>query len=140
MTGLFPVFVLDASVTIAALLPEDRSDEARSILRRALSGVIVPALWHLEVGNILIRAERRGAIKPRGRETLLADLAIIPIDTDHEGSIHAWRGTTDLALRHSLTLYDATYLELAIRYRLPLATFDASLVRAATAEHLPPLG
>lgn len=58
----------------------------------------------------------------------------MPATIDHEGATHAWATTMDLARRHRLTLYDATYLELAARRRLPLATFDAVLARAATAE------
>ncbi len=128
------MFVLDASVTIAALLIEERTPEARTILRAALNGVAVPALWHLEVGNILVRAERRGAIRGEERMGLVADLSAIPMTVDHEGTAHSWRATTDLALRHQLTLYDAVYLELAMRLRVPLATFDAALARAAGAE------
>lgn len=128
------MFVLDASVTIAAVLIEERTAEARTILRAALNGVAVPALWHLEVGNILLRAERRGAIRGEERLGHIADLSVIPMAVDHEGTTHAWRATTVLALRHQLTLYDAVYLELALRLRVPLATFDAALARAAGAE------
>lgn len=128
------MFVLDASVTIAALLIEDRTPEARSIIRAALNGVAVPALWHLEVGNILLRAERRGLIRADERAGHIGDLMALPLTVDHDGSFHAWRATTDLALRHQLTLYDAAYLELAVRLRVPLATFDAALARAARSE------
>jgi len=129
-----PIFVLDASVTIAALLIEERTPEVRTILRSALNGVAVPALWHLEVGNILLRAERRGAIRADERVGYMADLSAIPLTVDHEGTVRAWRATTALAQRHQLTLYDAAYLELAVRLRLRLATFDAALARAALAE------
>lgn len=128
------MFVLDASVTIAALLIEDRTAEARTILRTALAGVVVPALWHLEVGNILLRAERRGDIRADERIGHIADLSVLPVTIDHEGAANAWRATTGLALRHRLTLYDAAYLELSVRLRVPLATFDAALARAAEIE------
>lgn len=128
------MFVLDASVTIAALLPEERTPEARVILRTALNGVLVPTLWHLEVGNILLRAERRGVIRVDERVGHIADLSALAVTVDHEGPGHAWHATTVLALRHQLTLYDAAYLELAVRQRVPLATFDRALVRAARAE------
>lgn len=128
------MFVLDASVTIAALLPEERTQEARVVLRTALNGVLVPVLWHLEVGNILLRAERRGVIRADERVGHIADLSALPVTVDHEGTGYAWHATTVLALRHRLTLYDAAYLELAVRQRVPLATFDRALERAARAE------
>ena len=131
------MFVLDASVAIAAMLVEERTPEARTILRTALDGVIVPSLWHLEVGNILLRAERRGTIRADERIAHMADLAALPMTVDHEGPTQAWGATTTLAMRHRLTLYDATYLELALRHRLRLATFDAALVRAAAEEGVP---
>ncbi len=64
------MFVLDASVAIAAILVEERTPEARTILRTALDRVIVPSLWHLEVGTILLRAERRGTIRADERSAL----------------------------------------------------------------------
>lgn len=128
------MFVLDASVTIAAILIEERTAEARAIMLTALNGVIVPALWHLEVGNILLRAQRRGGITGDECAGHLADLSTVPVTTDQQGSPHAWGATMDLARRHRLTLYDAAYLELAARLHIPLATFDTALARAATAE------
>lgn len=133
------MFVLDASVAIAAMLVEERTPEARTILRTALDGVIVPSLWHLEVGNILLRAERRGTIRTDERIAHMADLAALPMAVDHESPTQAWGATTTLALRHRLTLYDAAYLELALRHRLRLATFDAALARAAADEGVPPV-
>ena len=123
---------------IAAVLTEHRTPEARAILRAGLGNIAVPALWYLEVGNILVRAERRGMISPNDRLGHIADLSLLPVTVDHKGAARAWRTTTALALRHGLTLYDGTYLELALRHRIPLATFDAALTRAAAAENLPP--
>jgi predicted nucleic acid-binding protein len=129
-----PSLVLDASVTISALIEEDRSDEARGILETiARDGAMVPPLWPLEVGHILLRAERRGLLDAATRRAHLRHLARLPIAVDHEMAGHAWHDTMALAERHGLTLYDATYLELSLRRGLPLATFDAALRRAATA-------
>mgnify|MGYP003345838887 FL=1 len=123
-----------ASVAIAAILVEERTREARAFMRAALGGATVPSLWPIGGGNILLRAERRGDIRPDEREAHVADLSALALIVDHEGAARAWRETTALALRHRLTLYDATYLELAIRLRVPLATFDAALARAAEAQ------
>ncbi len=93
----------------------------------------VPGIWHLEVGNILLLAERRGTISAANRTAALQDLLRLPVDVDHDTATRAWRDTLILAERYRLTLYDATYLELSLRRGLPLATFDAALRRAATA-------
>lgn len=97
-------------------------------------GMIVPVLWHIEVGNILQLAEWRGRLSPEGREAHLRDLAALPIAVDYDGHGAVWSAAMALAQRNRLTLYDALYLELAVRLRIPLATFDSALVRAAAAE------
>lgn len=132
MTGL----VLDASVTIAwALAGEVRSEEARALVDRvADEAAVVPALWRLEVGNALLSAERRNRIKPERVDAVWRQLNELPIEIDAETNARAWSGTAALARRHGLTLYDASYLELAARRSLPLATFDGPLARAAAAE------
>jgi predicted nucleic acid-binding protein len=70
----------------------------------------------------------------------LADLALFPINEDAEAGRQAWSGSLILAERHSLTVYDAAYLEVALRRGLPLATLDRDLGRAASAEKIQVLG
>ena len=126
--------VLDASVAISAVLDEPSAELARTILRRvAEAGAIVPNLWHLEVGQTLLVAERQGRIDTARRQkaqTLLLDL---PITVDAETWTRVMRDTVTLAAEQRLSLYDAAYLELSRRCELPLATFDANLRRAASA-------
>ncbi|MBU8541749.1 type II toxin-antitoxin system VapC family toxin [Roseomonas tokyonensis] len=131
--------MLDASVTLAwALAGEVRAEEARTLaLRVAEEAAVVPALWRLEVGNGLLMAERRGRVRPERVDAVLRQLGELPIEIDAESNARAWNGTAALARRHSLTLYDAAYLELAARRSLPLATFDGQLARAAAAEKVP---
>jgi predicted nucleic acid-binding protein len=125
--------VLDASVVLAVALQETNRHLAVPIMALVVDdGATVPAIWHLEVGNVLLSAERRGTISAVDRETALRDLFRLPVDVDHETPIRAWGDTLILAERHGLTLYDAAYLELSARRSLPLATFDAALRRAAT--------
>jgi predicted nucleic acid-binding protein len=126
--------VLDASVTISALIEEAQSDEARDIFATiAADGAVVPTLWHLEVGHILLRAERRRLLEAADRREHLRLLSRLPIALDYETASHTWNDTMVLAERYALTLYDATYLELSLRRGLPLATFDRALRAAATA-------
>jgi predicted nucleic acid-binding protein len=94
---------------------------------------IVPILWWFEVRNAVVVNERRGRITPVGTTEFLASLRELSIDLDElprEGAI------LDLARKRKLTFYDASYLELAQRGGLPLATLDAALVRAARVERV----
>ena len=126
--------VLDASVAISAVLEEHSADQARTILRRvAEAGALVPNLWHLEVGQTLLVAERQGRIDTTRRQKVQTLLLDLPITVDVETWTRAMRDTATLAADQRLSLYDAAYLELSRRCELPLATFDANLRRAACA-------
>jgi predicted nucleic acid-binding protein len=83
---------------------------------------------------------RRGRHDASFRDATLADLALLPISLDPETDPQAWGATLHVAGRYRLTLYDAAYLELAIRRGLPLATLDGDLRAAAQAEGLVVLG
>lgn len=126
--------VLDASVAIAAFVPEGHTAEAIGIMQRvAREGAVVPGLWPLEVGHVLLMLERRNVIDRSKRQQIIAEFAELPIRVDPETAGHAFGATSTLAEQHGLTLYDASYLELAMRRVMPLATFDAALRRAAGA-------
>jgi predicted nucleic acid-binding protein len=127
--------VLDSSVALAWVYSEETTPAIREVLNRVTSGgAWVPSLWRLEVANILEIGVRRGRTDAAFRDATLADLALLPIQTDAETDRHAWGATLILAARHKLTLYDAAYLEAALRRGLPLATLDGELRRAAAAE------
>ena len=129
--------VLDASVAVSAVLDEVSSPLARPILQRvAEAGALVPNLWHLEVGQTLLLAERQNRIDRAQREHVQLLLLDLPIEVDAETWARAMRDTVNLAAEHRLSLHDAAYLELSRRSGLPLATFDADLRRAAAAAHL----
>ena len=112
--------VLDASIALSWLLPNEVSN---AILDRvAAEGAIVPAIWPLEIANSLLVAQRRARITAEHRSRSLQLLSSLPISVDADTAIQAWRETVALADRHSLSVYDAAYLELAVRRSLPLAT------------------
>jgi predicted nucleic acid-binding protein len=132
-----PICVLDASVAIAALIQEDHSNRARTILREIIGdSAAVPPIWRFEVGNVLLLAERRRRLTATARREHLEDLSRLPILVDHEAAGHAWSDTMILAARHNITLYDGSYLELSLRRQLPLATFDTALQKAARAANI----
>lgn len=133
--------VLDSSVTLAWLYADEATSAVGEVFQLTkTSGAWAPALWRLEVGNVLQMGVRRGRHDFAFLQAALADLSLLPISTDLETDKHAWRDILQLAHRHRLTLYDAAYLELAHRRRLPLATLDADLRAAALAEGVPLLG
>jgi len=91
----------------------------------------VPSQWHLEVANRLTVAMRRKRVTAEFRIAALADLASLDIRVDPQTGGSTWTGTLGMADRFGNFLYDAAYLELAIRRNLPLATFDTKLAGAA---------
>jgi predicted nucleic acid-binding protein len=133
-----PGLVLDASVSLAWMLPGEVGVEPAKQLIDLVSdqGAIVPSHWRLEVANALLMAERRGRVTSEQVAALLNQLAALPISIDPETAARAWDASPALARRHRLSLYDAAYLELALRKDLPLASFDGALLRAAEAEQI----
>jgi len=133
--------VLDSSATLASVYPNETTPALMELFARVIeNGAWVPALWPLEVANVLEMGVRRGRTDAAFRDTALGDLALLPIRTDPETGARAWSETLRIAEKHKLTLYDAAYLELAMRRGLPLATLDADLRAAAAAEGLTLLG
>jgi predicted nucleic acid-binding protein len=125
-------FVLDASVAGPWALADEPSEAANRIATRLLiEEAIVPPLWWYEVRNLLVVCERRGRIEQADSDYFLARLDKYPIRIDPE---IARDETLVLARKHQLTIYDAAYLELAIRSSASLATLDSALEAAARAE------
>ncbi len=124
--------VLDSSVTLAWVLRDEQSARADAALEQvAKIGGIAPALWWVEVRNVLVIAERRGRLTPEDTAVAVRALDALSIHLDHApDSASLFR----LARTHGLSAYDALYLELAVRQQRPLATLDRKLSAAAQAE------
>lgn len=126
--------VLDASMTIAWLFAKERSEDSRAALRRvAAEGAVVPSLWRLEVANVLQNAVKRGRCPLDYMDRSLERLGRLQVDVDAETDRQAWGATRRAAGAYRLTVYDAAYLELAIRLKQPLASADVALIKAAKA-------
>ena len=133
--------VLDCSATLAWVYGEETTKPIRTVFETvSAGGAWVPALWRLEVANVLQMGVRRGRHDAAFRDATLADLALMPIRLDPETDRHAWGATSRLAAQYNLMAYDAAYLELARRAGLPLATLDRELRAAAVSEGVPLLG
>ena len=133
--------VLDSSVTLAWVYSDETTASVSQVFDMlSQSGAWVPQLWRLEVANVLEMGVRHNRHDGDFRDATLADLAQLPVQVDGETDNQAWGATLQLAERHQLNLYDAAYLELALRRGLPLATLDKDLRRAASAEGVRRLG
>jgi predicted nucleic acid-binding protein len=127
--------VLDASVTMAWCFEADATPYTEQILGRLEEGeqAWVPALWKLEVVNALLKAKRQGRVTVERAKEFLGELLDLAIEIDNECLVKADNEIFQLGLEHQLSSYDAAYLELAQRRKLPRATEDNNLVLAAKA-------
>lgn len=124
--------VINSSVSLSWCFADEASPASDALFERVRDdGAVVPMLWHLEIANVLIQAEKRGRITAGDIATRLQLIADLPIATDYETATRAWREILAVARSERLTAYDAAYLELAMRRGLPLSSKDTALVRAA---------
>ena len=127
-------FVLDNSVALAWCFEDEQTPSVMALLDRVVeTGAMAPLLWPLEALNGLLVAERRRRLTAAKRAELTGLLRALPITLDDDTAEKSWEDTVRLAERFTLSVYDATYLELAQRRRLPLASKDRALRSAAAA-------
>ena len=131
------IVVIDASMALAWLFerqqPQDIEQANRLLGACGESPWWVPSLWHLEVANALLVAERRSVMPQAESDCFLARLSSLPILADTDPLPARRPRILALARDHGLSSYDATYLELAQRLGATLASFDRQLNQAASA-------
>jgi len=126
------LLVLDSSVALTWCFADEATQATDALLDDiSANGALVPGLWFLELGNVLLAAERRGRITASDAAARLELISTLPIYVDQNAIARAWSEILHLARAEKLTTYDATYLDLALRRRLPLATKDRALAEAA---------
>ncbi len=128
-------FVLDNSVTMRWFFgggkPQELVRAGKVLDAMKNASAIVPVTWGLEVANVIARAEAKGLVTEARSGAFLEMLDGVDIETDMATFSHALSDTLQLARRYKLSAYDASYLELALRLGLPLATLDEDLQKAA---------
>ncbi|OGT07312.1 MAG: DNA-binding protein [Gammaproteobacteria bacterium GWF2_41_13] len=130
-------FVLDASIALAFCFSDEATTETEILLDQLKTDVaIVPAHFGLELGNVLMGAERRKRITEKQIAEFLFLLEEINIQVDSETAERSFHDILLLAHSEKLTTYDAAYLELALRLKIPLATKDKLLQKAAKNKHI----
>ena len=125
-------FVVDNSIVMAWCFEDERNEYADSILEYLEAGeAFVPAIWPLEVGNVLLVAERKKRLSEASIVRFLALVNNLPITVEQETPERMLKEIVSLARENGLSTYDASYLDLAMRLGLPISTKDASLLKAA---------
>jgi predicted nucleic acid-binding protein len=128
-------FVLDNSVTMRWFFgdgkPRELAYAGKVLDAMKKARAIVPVTWGLEVANVIARAELKGLVTEARGGAFLELLAGVEIEADTATFHHALSATLQLARRYKLSAYDASYLELALRQGIPIATLDVDLQKAA---------
>jgi predicted nucleic acid-binding protein len=128
-------FVLDTSVTMRWFFGDGKPQElayAGKVLDAMKdASALVPVTWGLEVANVIAKAEAKGLVTEARSGAFLEMLECVDIEEDSVTFAHALSDTLQLARRYKLSAYDASYLELALRLGVPLATLDEDLQKAA---------
>jgi len=128
MTG----FVIDCSTAVTWCFEDEATPASDGLLDRlGEESAAAPAIWPLELGNVLVMAERRGRIDAAQIAEFVTLVRDLPVAIDEETPQHALDKVLALARSEGLTTYDASYLELAMRLGVPLATQDKELRQAA---------
>jgi predicted nucleic acid-binding protein len=125
-------FVIDCSVAVTWCFEDEATLASDGLLDRlGEEGAAAPGIWPLELGNVLVMAERRGRLSAAKIAEFVALVQDLPVAIDEETPRRALDDVLSLARSEGLTTYDAAYLELAMRLGVPLATKDTALQRAA---------
>lgn len=119
-------FVFDCSATLPWVFADEATTDTDRLLDELAAGeqVLVPAIWHLELGNVLLGAIRKKRIDQAGAASIFSRWADLETIVDAESSNRAWDKTLNPAQQHQLSAYDVAYLELAMRRGISLAPLD----------------
>lgn len=121
-------FVLDASVALACVMPDETSKRAAAMLGRLTkTHAIVSSLWTYEVASALHNATRRGRMTEADAVVALRSLVGLPLTHIEPEPARLM----EIAQMTGLTVFDGSYLALSMSRGLPLATFDDRLAAAA---------
>jgi predicted nucleic acid-binding protein len=125
-------FIVDCSLAMTWLFKDEATPSTTKLLHRLeTETALVSALWHLEVTNVIAVAERQNRITPAKTDEFIRELNKLDIEIDYDATTRAFDHLLPLCRKYHLSSYDATYLDLAHRRKLPLATLDEPLRKAA---------
>ena len=131
-------FVVDNSVVMTWCFKDETSQYADAVLDSLeVAKAFVPSIWPLEVGNVLLVAERKNRLSEADSTRFIALLTELPIIVEQEQPERVIMEILALAREHKLSSYDTSYLDLAMRKGLPIATLDNNLIAAAKRSQVP---
>lgn len=126
-------FVVDASAALAWFFGDERTPATQALLLSLDKDfAVTPAIWSAEMANAFLMAERRKRVSAEDIIQYLSDLAVLPLRAERTLAPDDMAAVIGLAKRHLLSVYDACYLDIALRLKLPLATRDNDLAAAAS--------
>ena len=126
--------VLDASVALSWLIPDERNAESERLLESSyLQRIFVPSIWSYEIANGLLFAQKANRIDDKNIGAAYDLLRAVGIESMNvkDDVFQLIPSLKEAAVKYDLTVYDSAYLSLAVEYHLPLATFDKKLIAAA---------
>lgn len=130
-------FAVDSSVVLSWLFEDELSKSSSAILDSIIYEsytCLAPYLIRFEVPNAVLMALKRKRISHEIAKKILVFFDILPIEIDTGSQLQTTKTIYSIAEKHGLTIYDASYLELAMRLQLNLATYDKDLIKAAKVE------
>ncbi len=126
--------VVDASVTISWCIADEATEISdRMLVTASRRGMVVPVIWWLEVTNIMVLGRRRNRVTEADWDDLESTMAKFDVETDQFDSSRIVNAAARMSSEFRLSVYDACYLELAFRRKLPLMTMDKMLISASLA-------
>ena len=135
------MFVLDCSMTMAWAFRDETTPGTLDALElTARETCVAPGVWPLEICNAVLTAQRRGRFTSEDVPQFLALVGGLRVSVEESSLQHTFDDVLPLAMHHALSIYDAAYLELALRNKARLATLDAGLARAARAAGVEVIG
>jgi len=131
-------FVIDNSIVMSWCFKDETSEYTDAVLNKLeYSTAFVPSIWPLEVGNVLLVAERNKRLRQADSIRFIALLSELPIIVEPESPDRMMNEIVSIARAYDLSTYDASYLDLAMRKGIPIATLDKGLLRAAKKSNVP---
>ena len=126
-------FVIDCSTTMSLFLPDEREVNYTDIIFKQLkdNSCVVPSIWSYETTNVLLSCKKRNRLDDRQINDIANLINKLPIVIDNNNFAFIVKNVLDIAIDNELSIYDASYIELAKRLNCPLATLDKKLANIA---------
>lgn len=126
-------FIIDCSSTISLFLPDEINNDYTNKLYDSFKNndCIVPSLWCYELSNVLLSSEKRNRINDNQINEIVNLIYNLPLEIENINFCYIQNNIFNIANDNNLSVYDASYLELAIRFNCSLATLDKKLIDVA---------